>query len=65
MVNNQEKVKYCTDRMNDRTTDFLICSDRRDFQVLPDDFFSSSACANLTVLALENQLIRGDLVKII
>ncbi|KAI4455013.1 f-box-like [Holotrichia oblita] len=63
-VNDKEKVNFCIDRVNERTKWFLVCSDRRDVQILPEDLFTSCAFTNLTVLALENQLIRGDLAKL-
>lgn len=62
-VNDKEKVNFCIDRVNERTKWFLVCSDQRDVQILPEDLFTSCAFTNLTVLALENQLIRGDLVS--
>ncbi|KRT84925.1 F-box domain-containing protein, partial [Oryctes borbonicus] len=62
--NTKAKVNYCIDRINERTKELLICSDKRDLQILPDDLFTSRAYTNLTVLALENQLIRGDLAKL-
>lgn len=60
--NTLEKVQYCEERINDRTTRVLFAADSRCKEIVSNRLFKGSVGQNLTVLALENQRIDGKYV---
>ncbi|XP_071053270.1 uncharacterized protein [Onthophagus taurus] len=61
--NISEKIDFCIEKITDTTKDFRISADGRHIKIIPDHFFLNISTLKLTVLALENQKISGNMMK--
>ncbi|XP_071052630.1 uncharacterized protein [Onthophagus taurus] len=62
--NNREKIDFCIEKITNSTKDIRMCADGRHIKIIPDYFFLNLSTLNLTVLALENQKICGNMLKL-
>lgn len=62
--NTLRKIKYCLDKVNEHTEHLLICGEGRGKVGLSVNKFMRHSYPNLTVLALENQLIYKEPVSL-
>ncbi|XP_022911326.2 uncharacterized protein [Onthophagus taurus] len=64
LTNNNEKIDFCIDKITNTTEDVRISADGRHIKLIPDNFFLNISTLNLSVLALENMKIDGNMLKL-